>query len=321
MQVEVESGRLIEYRRRQTDHYQVTTVTTEQGAFARRRSELDRGTSSLENAFDARRPATSLARFFLEDELLLQVLDQISGGHDADRQETLDNWREFVPIARKIVAKGALAPIDRWLSPKEKQQTARFHIPQYGAPPGGGPAAIAGGLAFDAANHLFPRDTWAWTVMREAALNVSGRGKYTQHELQRLYESPESGPLCQLAIAALLNAARSPHAGRFAGRGLERLTVVDFQNDYRPLLDGDYVAGACLLKAAEVARELTDEEAEAVGRALLGDEARYFVEAARILRERRDEPIEAALPDALDALWERGLLPLVSSALQDIQRR
>jgi hypothetical protein len=158
-------------------------------------------------------------------------------------------------------------------------------------------------------------------VWRETGLVISGRTKYTAQELQRLHDAPETGPLCHLVIASLLALQRIPVAPKFAQRGLERLTVVDFQNDCRALLDREYVTGACLLKAAEVARELTDEEAELIGRQLLGDDARFFVACVQTLRERRGEPIEKVLPEALDRLWEDGLSHVVRTALQDIQRR
>ena len=100
-----------------------------------------------------------------------------------------------------------------------------FSIPDDFDPAGMSPGSvfgrwIANGVAI-ASNKLFPYRSWPWTVARESALVATNQGKYTEIELQRLYESEENGPLCYLVTAALLRCVSVPLSRLFAAKGLE----------------------------------------------------------------------------------------------------
>ncbi|MEQ8785444.1 MAG: hypothetical protein RIC55_04065 [Pirellulaceae bacterium] len=320
--LDVETGRLIScvVFDEADKQKEVARLVSEAGALSERLRRLDQRAAGLENAYDAKRPLSSLIDYALEDGLVEFCFD-LCEIEETNKQR--QQWERMAPTVRRVVAAGVLEPIDRLIAEHGKKKPQTFKIPSshWGKAPSQNPMTWIGALALSTADELFPHRSWPWTVWRETGLVVASQSRYTGQEINRLLSAPESGPLCHLVIAGLLHARGVPQARLAAERGLTRLSVFDFQNDCRALFDKEMALGAALLKLAEAARELNDEEAGAVGRELLGENARHFVECVRTLRERRDEPVETVLPEALGRLWEQELLHTVSRALEDIRQR
>lgn len=177
-----------------------------------------------------------------------------------------------------------------------------------------GQFAIAFGLP--TAEWLFPRESWPWTLCRETALTVAGRPNYLGAELQRVYASPETGPLCCLAVASLSRLAKVNYADAFATRGLAVLDRHAFLRDCRPLLDQRTVCGQCAHRIAEALCVLDEDDAQLLGRELLKDDAGILEAAIGEFRRDRTRPVEAALSDALAAAWEAGLRRRIEKALE-----
>lgn len=166
--------------------------------------------------------------------------------------------------------------------------------------------------------HEGASETWPWTLCRESALLVVDNPRYLSVELAKLYASAESGPLCHLVTARLLRVVGGGELSRrFAQRGLERLIAEDFRHDYRLLLDEDTGFGRCALRAAEILRELQDDEAAALGDLFLQN-PNAVLTFAIALRQAPPDKIREALPAALDRLWDDGLRERIEWALRDL---
>jgi hypothetical protein len=105
----------------------------------------------------------------------------------------------------------------------------------------------------------------------------------------------------------------------FAERGLTLMEVDFFRHDYRPLLDGNYLAGRCLLRVGEILRELEPEEVRQLTNELPEAWRTSIVSLADHLHQQRDEPIETALSNALDASWKDGWSALVARELSRLR--
>jgi hypothetical protein len=165
---------------------------------------------------------------------------------------------------------------------------------------------------------LFPSNSWPATLWRESCLVLAGKPQYAMRELDRLYRSPETGPLCALATASLVGFINDDAAKAFAKHGLQRLSVADFRNDYEPLLTDEAVVGAVSQHLLEWLRTLDDEERAALGRVLLTKHSDEFIEATCILSVEPDQSAADLLPPVLDRVWELGLRAKVEAALREI---
>jgi hypothetical protein len=170
-------------------------------------------------------------------------------------------------------------------------------------------------------DEALPYGSWPWTLTQEAALTVLGRGQHSRDELQRLYDSPRTGPLCYWSAARLLGFVNPPAAAMFAARGQQRLALEPFRSDCRPLLADDCLLGKCVRQAAAVVRELDDAELANLIAALPDEHARVLSAAARALRADREQPLEKALDAALEAAWQAGLKAQLDAALESSRQQ
>jgi hypothetical protein len=169
------------------------------------------------------------------------------------------------------------------------------------------------------ADNVFPRESWPWTISRDIALSKLKQPQFVDADLTRLHGSSAMGPVGHLMTATLLTQNNPEASARFAQRGIELMSLEQFRTDYRPFLDQHKSAGQVLLRSAELMTEFTDDEADELGRLLLGRDHRLMVTAVRYLREHKSEPIERVLPGMLDHLWEHGLAKAVKTRLQGVQ--
>ncbi|MDY0166743.1 MAG: hypothetical protein RBS80_09385 [Thermoguttaceae bacterium] len=168
---------------------------------------------------------------------------------------------------------------------------------------------------------LFPRRSWPWTAIRSMVLRCAGETQWAWADVNCLYHSAETGPLCCLVAANLLRHSTPAAARAFSDLGLERLSLQRFRDDCRPLLDDRGAIGRCLAGAAESVRTMDETEIEALAAALPAPYGEYLAEARRVLRRDPDRQTKDALGEVLDRLWEVGLKNQLQAALQGLDVR
>jgi hypothetical protein len=287
-------------------------ITFEPGLFARRRKETLAAAAAYANDYDARRPVSSVLSFLCDEPYVWRLVSS-----DEKYQRA---WR----IARLAIEKRILQPIDDLCASAEAPRET-FRIPpatsEQEAAKNFASLAWFGRMAAVVGDNVFVRGSWPWTVTREAGLVLAGKGQHAEAEAGRLLESPTTGPICCLAIATIAEGANPRAAAPFAKLGLERLTVERFRDDHRPWLDRSGLVGQCVERAADVFRDLEEADVEALAAALPPEYLPYFQECQRFLRWQRDKPLDTALPELLDALWQAGLRDRVKALLEQIEQR
>jgi hypothetical protein len=163
---------------------------------------------------------------------------------------------------------------------------------------------IGSRFAPGAAEAIFPRRSWPWTVVREAGFYIQGKGTYTHTEIGNLLVSEDIGPLGCLAIAHLLALANSEGAKLFATKGkVGGLTVAEFRKDTRLLTQGDALLAQLTRKVAAILREAEPAEIDAVAELLPAEFAAWLRKSAADVRLGADRAAEDILRDSLDELW------------------
>ena len=92
-----------------------------------------------------------------------------------------------------------------------------------------------------------------------------------------------------------------------AARGLERLSLERFKKDCQPLLDEKYLVGQCLRRAATVFRNLSDDDMRLLAEGVDGRYHKYLAACDKALRGDPNRPIDMALDELIDGLWQAGL--------------
>lgn len=330
--IDQESGRLLSCTMDLSDEDEKIkrsfTLTIEPRSFADCLADAERrlapGVLQQPNAYQAARPLASSLEFLLDspvcDWFFQYVVDETK-----DKPRAAD--REIV---KKLLAADLLRPLETWLAQPDQPAEQKFSIPltmeNAQANPGIdalllGMGRLAAGLVIHGAEQTFPRDSWPWTLSRGGALFVMQKTQFAGDDLTALYNSEDVGPVGRLVTALLLEYVSGEMAAKFAESGVNKLTWAGFTADYRPFLDREKYAGQVLLKAAEMLREFSDEEAEELGQMLLGKDSKLIVVAVQYLREHKEEPIEQSLTGMLHHVWDNGLSDLVAARLKDVYLR
>jgi hypothetical protein len=165
---------------------------------------------------------------------------------------------------------------------------------------------------------LFAPAAWPRTALVESVFVLSGHGEHTGRALERLYASPDTGPLACLTIAALAS-QRDPLVARsFARLGRERLTAEQFTADCQAALDRRGALGETLCRAFEVLRTLEPEEAQAVGAYLTPADQTAFAQVHAALHAS-SAPLEQVLPAAAHAAWNAGVRERIGALLTGLE--
>jgi hypothetical protein len=276
----------------------------QRGAYERTCRQIDMLAASFPNTFDQRRPITSA---------LATIAD-------------LDLWRSFHGSAEleprafsavhKLLASGALQPLDEAMIDPLAGKVSFVPVWAYS---NRGLNELIALFLLPTSDSLFARDTWPWSLCRAMAFALA-RGKVGAEQLESLVGSSKSGPLCHLCTAALIKTVGWNGAEAVAKIGRTRLTLDDFRNDYRPLLDHRRLLGRELFAIAGALRTLNADEVDALCGGLPPDVAKCFRTAAAELRASPDEPLDKLLPQVLDHCWENGLKARVESALEELAK-
>lgn len=319
IEADAQTGAVRKFEVRQDAGEPTMTLAFRPGALAERLKALDAATAAHPNCCERGRELSSFCRF-LADEILAAT---VRAGDEEGRKRA--------EAAARAVARieNFMAPLDQ-LAAELRAAGGRkdgFSIPPSAPEPDPAAAGLAAllaeaipRLALPAAERCFPRESWPWTLAREAALAACGKGRYTGAELGRLHASPEVGPVGCLATAALLTRAGGAAAARgFAAKGLGGLAAADFRKDARALLAPDRLPGMCAVKLIAALRLLDGDDAEALA-AAAGPEAAGTVRKllAAVRAGAADRPPAESLEALCDALWAAGLKDAVESGLRKL---
>lgn len=281
----------------------------EPGAFERREAEMLAATAAHAPEPGVVRPARSVALFLLSEWL--------GPGTNPSSDET----RLARQAIEAMVARGVFDPLEEAMlkawAPGDAGDS--FSIPVEVQEDMWGPYIRP--RAARLVDGLFPRRSWPWTVIRSMVLQCAGEAQWAWADVNWLYESAETGPLCSLVAANLLRRSMPAGARAFSDLGLQRLSLPRFRDDCRPLLDEQGAIGRCLAGVAESVRAMDETDIEALAAALPAPYSEYLSEARRVLRSDPDRPAKEALGEVLDRLWELGLKNQLQAALQGLDVR
>ena len=201
---------------------------------------------------------------------------------------------------------------------------ARFELPFASPRTQGDMVAVAvAKVLLPWASRAFPRNSWPWTTVREAALVAGGKAKYTGRELERLYpvldeklgyryRSSDTGPVGCLIIASLLKRIKQPRLARlFAAKGLRTLSLEAFLADCRLFVQGGHEVARTLRKGVDILCALEPRDVAAAAAVLPSAEL-----LALLRQERKGKPADQALLSVLERAWHTFLEAELRQALE-----
>jgi hypothetical protein len=246
-------------------------------------------------------PVTGLADFVLNsifDNLLAGDLLKNSGVDD----QFVERW---IGVGRTFVGCGALRPLDLWVTARPEATAGkdaigdayRFRLAPSKALP------IDEDLiksALPLASYLYDRQSWPWTLSRQAAFLHAGRGDYSIRIVSDTLEYESCGPLAHWLAAELLARQHPRMAGQIAVRGKSHLDIDRFRGDFRLLLPRDRSLYLAVLRQFS---HLSANELDAVKRAF-PQEGELVAELAKIGAVEQEDEAAAVLMDVVARHWE-----------------
>jgi non-specific serine/threonine protein kinase/serine/threonine-protein kinase len=305
--IETDTGRLIEYV--ETGEIISTKITTKRGEFSRAIEKLKETESQSQNMFNAQRPLSSTIRYLLEDELFQMIMTN----YMKYKGYSTENIAKTKQVLKLLLDKNSFIALDRlWveLHNKKMPDSIRFVIPVKTQDSTGNTVmenmiTRSTPIIFKLSNDTFPRNSWPWTLAHEAVFFLNGKQDYLPQELDRIYNSKETGPIGFWATAQLLSRIKSPAFEAFASRALERLSTEEFRKDSLLLLEGKKEVRQAVTGFAKVLQGLDSEEVEAFKAILSPEKGKFLQDAVEMLQAGKDRPFDEVLPSVLDLYWER----------------
>lgn len=265
-QIRQDTGALVELSHREGSRpgkFLDASLRPSTGALAQAERELAAAGAALPNALRPAQPIASVVGAMTAELLEYPLTRQMFG--------SLPLREQLEPATRalqRLLLSGIVDPFEPNAADPYRQN--QFFIPT-NEEPSSMPEMLRmlwstiGALVFRFTHEHVPPDSWPATLAREAVMLFAGQPKYTGPELERLHQSPATGPLGHFVAAQLLSFSGNRQAtAMFAERGLQRLTLADFQRDAGLLLG---IADSYLRqsgKATETLTSLTLEEITAV---------------------------------------------------------
>jgi hypothetical protein len=317
IEADSESGELIEFIFSDTEEKINFSIVIENGVFDRAVTEITEMTASHHNFMDSHRPLNSWVGYLVED-LLESEFFALYLFKDVPSEKRV----RAATVLRKIFDRQILSPLDKLIARLAEDEGEDFYIP----PDQPQTIEAATKSVYTATyamvnkdiNDFFPKGSWPWTAAREAVFVLGGKGEYTRAELERIYNSEETGPLGYLTIAKLLTYIKHPATTAFAQKGMERLSAADFRKDYRLILQGESVFTESVAEMAQALRNLDDEDVDALAAILSPEAGEFFLRSVGLIREGKVKPVGEALAPALDDYWNKALKQQVEAKLRQL---
>ena len=211
----------------------------------------------MANTYRADVPVASFIGFFLSELVWNARADDTDHERLARRADVLG-----VLVSSKLGP--ALQSFWKAVDP-EKGEPERFPFPKLSFPNTSDYRVILAEFGAPLADKLFPERSWAWILLREAAFNARGQGKYTEDEVQYLLSSKEIGPFGCAVIAEVMGYVKSDQLRhKFATLGLERLNREDMRRDLALFTRGDNSAPKLIAAVVDLFRGLKGDEIAAI---------------------------------------------------------
>lgn len=309
LRIDERTGELLENRWLSEDGNGVASMTTEVGRFTRQQEELRAGTVGHRNRFNPSAPVSSVLAFVTSTSLLPELSHFT--GHD---EEEVAATMKQLGAVRSLIDAGLLRPVDAFvLKDDNNEDDDDFEIP--GPQDASGMFAAFARYGIGAADHLFARKSWPWTVTREVGFAVAGHRQHTDHALRELLQSDELGPLGHLALAELFAyLSNDAIAAAIAAQGATKLDDNHFRGDTDALLSKSLPH---LLPVARWLGQLNEGQRAKLAKSFAVD-PQFMEQIVSTIRDADDEQAPLAMLDAIDQLWTTRGRQLVQSRLQKI---
>ena len=258
------------------------------------------------NSFDPKEPTVSTAVFFADEFVRASFFDASAG----------PGQKRAIQAMIKLLSPQVLAPLSRCHFPFAGDSD--FFIP-------GNPRFMRGSNMFTKMvlsfglpgfQDLFERGSWPWVLAREQMLIYAGQTADLSPELERILDSGKIGPLGDLLTSILLEQLSREGAADVARQGLHELNIVGFDKDVAVLTQGPSISAELLRRVADALRHLPKEDTDALADTLKPEYAGIFQSFVTALHVHPEDPIDKALPYALDEIWPDVIHVALQGALQ-----
>jgi TPR repeat protein len=332
LQVDAATGRLIQFEAE--SNAGTVRLFAQESAFAHRIQEIAAATADHPNQYVPGHGVSSWFSFavteLIESPLVEPLLSALFGEGTSTNPPPevlamLNRLKPFLAQSRALLREKNLQsvfePLDRLFhppsGPDEKKEEV-FFVPLEDSPDNAqaNPMVVTACAAVLKYSDAFlTRDSWPWTLARQTAFAWAGHGEFAQAELDQLLRSEDVGPVACLVAAHLLGQRNPPLARLFAERGLSRLTVAQFQKDYRALLLGDSIVSRIADNLLRLFESLRVDEMASLTASVSPEERAFLQQGASLIRAAKDQAPGAAAWPAWEKHWDRVVRPHVESAL------
>ncbi|HET6247226.1 MAG TPA: hypothetical protein VFE47_05945 [Tepidisphaeraceae bacterium] len=262
--------------------------------------------AKAENSFDSSQPVTSFLVFLVDEAARIAFVDanrSPDGKRAAEVLFKLLSPRVLEPLKRVRILDGTDSDFSIPHDPRLRD----------GENPLG---KLIMTFALPACDQLFDRGNWPWVLAREQLLIYAGRTENLGPELDRVLASNKIGPVGKLMTSALVSEINMQGSTDVAGSGLRDLNIAAFDKDVAVLTQGDSISAEVMRRFADELRHLSKDDTEVLANVLTPESAKIFRDFTAALRAHPDEPIDKALPDALDQIWPDIIHAALQAALQ-----
>lgn len=311
MRIDERTGELIDYAAQPSEvDGTAFGYAFERGAFTRRRQLLLDASAGKANDFDGARPISSVSAFLLNTEMLSAMGGFVFGEKFSERAP-----QASLAALGKLIDHGLLAGADTMVIAMTKKDGETFKIPAQPDP--AQPFQLKhfyGFLVAQAADHVFPRDSWAWTMWRESSLVVAGLSQHTGTELNKIMSDARCGPSSYWLLAELLNSIQQP-VGPIAQQGLRRFNREAFIREWETALGSElHPSVAATLEAL---RSLSDDDVAALT-ALADGPKREWIRIAGQMRTATEPRPDHTTADLLEGIWSTELRDRLEQRLRQL---
>jgi TPR repeat protein len=336
LKINVVTGRLIEVavEEKRDGVSDVFRVRSEEGGFARIVSEIARSTTGFQDDYLASYPLSAWLGFMLTEVLESGVLESTLFTSKLSREQasaTKEGARKLRVMADKLriaLGKESLAecfiPLERKLTelyPKSddpEREEDPFLIPfasEAAQSELGTMFSFVGAWLVDKADLVWPRDTWPWTLTREAGFTLASKGIYTSGELQKLLVSDRVGPLGGVAAGALLARMNAPLSEKFVRRAIEQNSADGLQKDLAVLLAPESRAGKIAEAALLELGGIKDPQWADLASLFQPQSTDFLRATARLMGNSTNQSLAELLHPVVAQFWDPLLKTNLESAL------
>lgn len=274
--------------------------------FQQRQEQLELATRNDPNQFDLERPISSVLAFFQSSSAISKLCDLFEVSEE-NRQKVSG----VQVVLKSLVDRDAFRLLERQLVAHELNMSKKGKpiIPITSQPI----QKIIGQIAIPYADDLFERDTWPWSVWREAGFTLAGQSPYTNAEMQQILRAGKMGPIGHcLLVSIFSHTGNELLAAKMAQNGLQTLNRFSFHSDCEQLVSKAWPHVIPIVRTLD---SLSDAELDAIATVLSAD--RDLLQQIRgTLKELSDADKPTALMAGLERLWINQWGPQVETQLR-----